>query len=181
MSRVYGKYIKYHLVDNSPVPDNTLAMLMLLGYILVIQPIFWVTDIYDRVVKKYRIFNFMLVGGIGYIINMAVYCPLMLVFKSDVTFLNTHFYLPPFLISTFIAATSNYLMNKVWTFKDKERYKQSYIRYLLACSVTVLFDIVLLFILVDYGHLYPMLAAALAILVMFIARYFVVKKWVWKG
>jgi putative flippase GtrA len=129
---------------------------------------------------KYRILNFMLVGGIGYIINMAVYYPLMLVFKNEVTILNTHFYLPPFLISTYIAATSNYLLNKRWTFNDKDRQKQSYIRYLVACAFTVCLDIVLLFILVDYGHLKPELAVALALLVMFILRYIVVKKWVWK-
>lgn len=187
----HGKYIKYHLVDNSPIPDNGWAFLIMFIFILLVQPIFYIFDLYDKVTNKnskvgkginpkYRILNFMFVGGIGYIINMAVYYPLMLVFKSDVTFLHTHFYLPPFLISTFIAATSNYLINKAWTFKDKGRYKQSYIRYMSACAITVFFDIILLFVLVDYGHIYPVISAALAILIMFIARYFIVSKWVWK-
>jgi len=133
-----------------------------------------------RLFRKYRILNFMVVGGIGYFVNLAVYYPLLLVFKSEVTFLNTHFYLPPFLISTYVAATANYLLNKRWTFGDLERQKQSYVRYLLAVAVTVFFDIILLFILVDYGHIQPELAVALALLVMFILRYVVVKKWVWK-
>src|SRR5574343_511280 len=95
-----------------------------------------------RLLAKYRILNFMVVGGIGYIINVSLYYPLMLVFKSEVVFLDTHFYLPPFLISTFIAATSNYYLNKKWTFGGIERYKQSYIRYMLAMGVTVFFDII---------------------------------------
>jgi len=187
--------MKYHLEDNSPMPDNRLVMLVFFIIITILQPIVWVVDMgvdmVDKVTNrnfkfgkdikpKIRILNFMFVGGIGYIINMAIYYPLMLIFKSDVTFLNTHFYLPPFLISTFIAATSNYLINKAWTFKDKETYKQSYIRYMLACAITVFFDIILLFLLVDYGHIYPAVAAALAILIMFITRYFVVNRWVWK-
>jgi len=129
---------------------------------------------------KYRILNFMLVGGIGYFINLAVYYPLLLVFRDEVTLFNTHFYLPPFLISTYVAATANYLLNKKLTFNGMERHKQSYIRYLLAVAVTVFFDIILLFVLVDYAHIPPELAVVLALLVMFILRYVVVKKWVWK-
>lgn len=122
----------------------------------------------------------MIVGGIGYIINMAIYYPLTLVFSSEVTFLGSHFYLPPFLISTYIATTANYFMNKAWTFKDKEKYSQSYLRYLSSCLTTVIGDIILLYIFVDFGHLRSILAAALAILIMFMSRYIIVKRWVWQ-
>ncbi len=131
--------------------------------------------------NKYRLLNFMIVGGIGYIINMAIYYPLTLVFNREVTFLGSHFYLPPFLISTYIAATSQYFMNKAWTFNDMEKYSQSYVRYLSAVAVTVIGDIAILCLIVDFGHLQPILAAAIAILIMFMARYIIVKRWVWRG
>jgi len=131
-------------------------------------------------INKYRLLNFMIVGGIGYIINMGLYYPLTLVFRKEVTFFGNHFYLPPFLMSTYIAATAQYFMNKAWTFNDREKYSQSYLRYLSVAAITVIFDLILLFIFVDFGHLYPELAAALAILIMFISRYFIVKRWVWR-
>lgn len=43
---------------------------------------------------KFQILNFMLVGGIGYAINMLIYWPLTLVFKNEVSFLGQQFYLP---------------------------------------------------------------------------------------
>jgi len=131
--------------------------------------------------NKYRLLNFMIVGGIGYIINMALYYPLTLVFNKEVTFLGSHFYLPPFLVSSYIAATCQYFMNKAWTFGDMEKYSQSYFRYLSAVAVTIIGDLAILAVIVDFGHLRPELAAALAILIMFMARYFIVKRWVWKG
>ena len=131
--------------------------------------------------NKYRLLNFMIVGGIGYIINMGLYYPLTLLFNKEVSFLGSHFYLPPFLISTYIAATCQYFMNRAWTFDDMEKRSQSYLRYLSAVAVTVLGDIAVLALIVDFGHLQPELAAAIAILIMFMARYSIVKRWVWRG
>jgi|APFre7841882654_1041346.scaffolds.fasta_scaffold08015_12 hypothetical protein len=42
MSR--GRFVKYHLVDNSPVPDNGLAVLVILMFIIFIQPMFYIAD-----------------------------------------------------------------------------------------------------------------------------------------
>src|SRR5208283_2283363 len=64
--------------------------------------------------KKYQVLNFMLVGGIGYIINMGLYYPLTILFRSETTILGQHFYLPPFFISSFVAISCNYAMNKRW-------------------------------------------------------------------
>lgn len=139
-----------------------------------------IKDLVVHYLTKYQILNFMIVGGIGYVVNMAIYYPLTLVFDKEVTFLGSHFYLPPFLISTYVAMTVNYLMNRAWTFKNNKEYSQGYLRYLTSCSTTVIGDIGLLFVLVDFGHLHPMVAAALAILVMFITRYSIVKRFVWK-
>ncbi len=131
--------------------------------------------------RELRIVNFMVVGAIGYIINMGIYYPLTLVFQNDVTFLGQHFYLPPFLLSSLVAITSNYYWNKKWTFGDMKAKPLSYWRYLSMASATLVLDMVVLWGLVDFGKLSPVVAAAIAIIFVFILRYFISKHWVWHG
>jgi putative flippase GtrA len=122
----------------------------------------------------------MFVGGIGYLINMGLYYPLTLSFKSGTTILGQQFYLPPFFISSFVAITCNYWMNKQWTFREDEARSHSYFRYLGTNALTVVLDSILLFLLVTYVKLNPELAAALAVLCVFIVRYFIAIKFIWK-
>ncbi len=128
---------------------------------------------------KWRLLNFMLVGGLGFIVNMAVYYPMSLWFQSEVTFLGQHFYLPPFLLSSLVAITSNYYWNKKWTFGDMKAKPLSYWRYLGMASATLVLDMAALWALVDFGKLSPVVAAAIAIIFVFILRYFISKHWVW--
>ncbi len=128
---------------------------------------------------KYRVFSFTLVGGIGFIINMGLYYPLTLIFQSEVTFLDQHFYLPPFAISSAVAIMSNYHFNKVWTFGDRKAKSLSSMRYFGMAGITLLLDMFVLFLMVDYGHLHPMLAAMVAIIFVFFLRYVIADKWIW--
>jgi dolichol-phosphate mannosyltransferase len=133
------------------------------------------------VMYHYSILNFMLVGGLGYIINMGIYYPLTLVFKNEVSFLGQHFYLPPFVISSLVAISCNYYFNKVWTFRNRQARSLSFFRYLGMAMTTLLFDMLVLFALVDYGGIKPIPAAAIAILVVFALRYLIADKWIWHG
>lgn len=128
---------------------------------------------------KYRMIKFMIVGGIGFCVNMATYYPLTLLFENEVTFLGQHFYLPPFIISSVIAITSNYTFNKYWTFNDRKAKRLSYFSYLGMGLITLLLDMVLLWLFVDYGGITPMLSAAIAIIIAFITRFIVADKWIW--
>jgi putative flippase GtrA len=129
---------------------------------------------------KYQVLNFMVVGGIGFVINMLIYWPLTMVFKTQTgTYFGQHFYLPPFLISSLIAIICNYTLNKAWTFKDQEAHSLSFLRYLSMALVTLALDMALLYVLVDYGKLAPMLGAALAIMIVFVVRYMIAKHWIW--
>jgi dolichol-phosphate mannosyltransferase len=130
---------------------------------------------------KFRILNFMLVGGIGYAINMLIYWLLTPVFKTEVRFLGQHFYLPPFVISSLIAIVCNYELNKVWTFRGWKEQRLGSLRYLSMALVTLSVDIVLLYALVEYFKLSPVPAAAIAILIVFIVRYAIASRWVWSG
>jgi dolichol-phosphate mannosyltransferase len=128
---------------------------------------------------KFRILNFMFVGGIGYAINMLTYWLLTPVFKTEVRFLGQHFYLPPFVISSLLAIISNYELNKIWTFKGWKEQRLGILRYMSMALVTLSIDIVLLYALVDYFKLSPVPAAAIAILIVFIVRYAIARRWVW--
>lgn len=133
-----------------------------------------------RLLTRFRILNFMLVGGIGYVINMGLYYPLTLVFRTEVTFLGSHFYLPPFVISSVVAIISNYEMNKRWTFGDRKAKSLSFARYFGMAAVTMLLDLLILWGLVDGLHWAPMLGAAVAIAVVFVVRYVVADKWIFR-
>jgi dolichol-phosphate mannosyltransferase len=128
---------------------------------------------------KWRMLPFMIVGSIGYIVNMVVYYPLTLWFQKTVTFLGQEFYLPPFLVSSFIAITSNYILNKRFTFGDYQEKKLGYIKYLTTCSASLPIEMVLIFLFVRFMGFVPIMAVAVAILLVFIGRYAVLSRIVW--
>jgi putative flippase GtrA len=121
----------------------------------------------------------MVVGGICYIINLGVYYPLTLVYKEQVTFLNQVYYLPPFIASTLVAGTSHYFMNKYWTFGDRKEGSLGFLRFWAVLGPTVIFDMVIIFLLVQYFNLVPVIAASIAILSVFLVRYTIANKWIW--
>lgn len=129
---------------------------------------------------KWRVLPFMIVGGIGYLVNMAVYYPLTLWFRETVKFFGQEFYLPPFLASSFIAITSNYTLNRLFTFKDRKVRKLGYIKYLLTCSASLPVEMILIYLFVHFLKFMPIVAVAVAILIVFIARFLVVSRIVWK-
>lgn len=132
-----------------------------------------------RLLLRIRLINFMAVGGVGYVINIAFYYPLTLLFKNHVLLLGQQFYLPPLVVSSLIAITSNYYFNKIFTFRRDREYSLGYLKYLGTCLVTLPFDVVFVFLFVHYLHFIPTLALAVAILIVFLLRYFVISHIVW--
>ena len=128
---------------------------------------------------KIRIINFMLVGGLGGLVSFAVYYPLTFYFKDSVHFLGQIFYLHAVIPSTVAGVTFNYFMNKKWTYKDCKDKRMSLIRYEVVGLSTAILDIVALFLLVHYAHVNYLVAPVVAVLCMFLIRYFLVNKLVW--
>jgi putative flippase GtrA len=126
-----------------------------------------------------RLVSFMVVGGIGYIVNLAFYYPLTLLFKSHVLILGQQFYLPPLVVSTLIAITSNYYLNKIYTFKKYKESNQGYLKYLGTCLITFPLDVVFVWVFVQYFNFIPTLALAIAILCVFLIRFAVISRFVW--
>lgn len=129
---------------------------------------------------KIRVFNFMFVGGCGFLLNLAIYYPLTVLIHNKVTFLNQVFYLPALLISTPIVIAFNYALNKKWTYKDCPAKSLSLARYEFMGLCTAFFDIIVLFLLVYFGHIFYLVAMILTALIMFLIRYFISNRWVWE-
>ena len=121
----------------------------------------------------------MFVGGIGWVVNMLAYWILTQYFKTGFDFLGRHYYLLPFVFSSLLAITSNYFLNRLWTFRDKKEQSLGALRYYSMALITLLLDMFFLFVLVDYAKLWPVPAAGIAILIVFIVRYVIARNWVW--
>jgi putative flippase GtrA len=70
-------------------------------------------------------------------------------------------------------------MNKKWTYRDVETKKLSLGRYEVMGLSTAVFDMVLIFLMVQLGHVFYLLAMVLAACVMFLMRYFIANRWIW--
>lgn len=128
---------------------------------------------------KIRIINFMFVGSLSFIVSLAVYYPLTLYFQYNVEFLGQIFYLPAAIPSTLASLIFGYYGNRKWTFGDCRAKRLSLLTYVFTGMLTAIGDIFLLFVLVHYLHFYWLLGSVLAVLVMFLVRYFISRKLIW--
>ena len=134
---------------------------------------------------KYQILNFMVVGGIGALINLGLYTlllhvPMLKNVQWDWLGNGKDNYLLPFIISTLVAMICNYLLNRVSTFKGWKEQKGGFGRYMTMGILTSLIDYGLLVLFVKYGHLAYELSAILAIIIAFVVRFIIARSWVWK-
>ena len=129
---------------------------------------------------KIRIINFMFVGGCGFLLNLVIYYPLTLLIQNKVSFLNQVFYLPAMLITAPIVIAFNYWMNKKWTYKGVDTKMLSLGRYEFMGLSTAVFDLFIIFALVEYGHIFYLIAMVIATILMFLVRYFIANRWIWK-
>lgn len=129
---------------------------------------------------KIRIFNFMFVGGLGFCLNLIIYYPLTLLIQNKVAFLDQVFYLPAMLITAPIVIAFNYWLNKKWTYKGTGTKTLSLGRYEMMGLSTMVFDLFIIYGLVHYVHIFYLVAMVIATIIMFLGRYFIVNKWIWK-
>lgn len=128
---------------------------------------------------KIRIINFMVVGGIGGLISFAVYYPLTFYFKDSVRFLGQIFYLPAVIPSTVVGVTFNYFLNRKWTYRDCKAKSMSLAKYEVVGLSTAVLDVSVLFVLVHYIRINYLIAPVVAVLCMFVIRYYLVNRLVW--
>lgn len=129
-------------------------------------------SLYHLYLYRYRVLRFMFVGASGTLINLAILGVL-----TEVLGL---YYLVSFAFAFLIAATSNYFLNHWWTFKDKSEESLGYLRFLAITCITLVIDEALLYALTEWLNLWYMLSAVTAIIVTFVTRYTLSKRFIWR-
>ena len=103
-----------------------------------------------------QLFRYCVVGATGYAVNLIAF----LVADQATT------YTVAFAIAFVLAATSNFALNRLWTFSVSHGVTHhQYVRFLIVSGVALCLDLAVLRALVETGTLAKVPAAALAILV----------------
>ncbi len=99
--------------------------------------------------------KFCVVGGVGYLINLAVYDGL----------LHAGFdYLPAATLSFLVAVTSNYIWNRIWTFREQRGgIAIQGARFLVVSVVALGANLFVLHLLISVGGLSKLIGQAIAI------------------
>jgi putative flippase GtrA len=105
-----------------------------------------------------QLVKFCVVGGTGYVVNLAVYT--LLVKGFDVH------YIPAAVCSFLVAVTNNYAWNRMWTFRS-QRGHVAYqgMRFLVVSTLALGANLLVLYLLVTAG-LDKVLAQAIAIVLV---------------
>jgi len=118
--------------------------------------------------------RFILIGGIGAFINL-------LILFSLTEFLNIY-YLFSEVIAFFIAITHNYLVNKLWTFKEKFQDKsfQKYLQYIIISLLGLGVNLTVLFMLTECLSIWYIIAEIFATGVSSLVNFLGNKYWTFK-
>jgi putative flippase GtrA len=103
-----------------------------------------------------QLVRYCLVGASGYVVNLGVYSLLYTELSYRIAFT----------IAFVVAASSNFLWNRVWTFRVVHGVPHhQYARFLTISGVALCMDLAVLTFLVDTVGLHKVTAAAIAIVV----------------
>jgi putative flippase GtrA len=122
-----------------------------------------VRDTYRRVHSAIRrphnwfeLIRFCIVGASGYVVNLAVFALTLKVLAYPVAFV----------LAFVVAASSNFVWNRWWTFRVHHGVPHhQYARFLSVSALALAIDLVVLAVLVEVAGLTKLPAAAIAILV----------------
>ena len=92
------------------------------------------------------------------------------------------YYIFSAIVAIFLSVLSNYLLNKWWTFKEeiKDKILRKYIQYILLYSASLLANISILYLLVEFFKIWYIIAELCAIICAFFMNYFGSKLWIFK-
>jgi putative flippase GtrA len=110
-----------------------------------------------RPANWFQLVRFSVVGGTGYVVNLAVYSTL-------VALVGVH-YLPAALAAFAVAVTNNFLLNRHWTFDARDgRAAFQAPRFLVVSLIALSFNVVVLELLVGVAGMPKIPGQAIAIL-----------------
>jgi putative flippase GtrA len=103
-----------------------------------------------------EVLRYCVVGGTGYVVNLVAF----LIADRSMT------YTLAFSLAFVLAATSNFVWNRVWTFRVRHGVPHhQYVRFLTVSAMALCLDLAVLRALVEAAGMAKVSAAALAILV----------------
>jgi putative flippase GtrA len=116
--------------------------------------------------------KFLIVGGLGYGLNLAVFAGL------DAAGLA---YVPASILSYFIANAFMYLGNRYFTFRlGNEGFWGAYLRYLIVGAVVAGLNAAILTLLVEAGGLDSQLGLAISLLIVTPVAFVLFKRWTFR-
>ena len=102
-----------------------------------------------------QLIRYCVVGASGYVVNLGVYSLLV----DDLA------YPVAFTIAFVTAATSNFVWNRLWTFRVKHGVPHhQYARFLTVSAIALCLDLALLAFMVEVAHMHKVTSAAIAII-----------------
>ena len=118
-----------------------------------------------------------IVGSVGLVIHLMV---LWLLTEY------VHFwYMASATIAIVVASLNNYILNYLWTFKERKSYISNkwvgYFKYLFSRGFTEGLYLGLLFVMVDIVGFHYMLSAIVIQILTAVLGYVIAVKWIWKG
>lgn len=112
-----------------------------------------------------KFLKFGLVGTLGLLVNLAVLYALK-------EYAGLH-YLTSATLAFFIAVTSNFFLNKIWTFREKiaNNFGRKYIRFFAVSIGGLAINLTLLYILVEFAELWYIVAQIIAVGIAFVFNF----------
>jgi putative flippase GtrA/SAM-dependent methyltransferase len=121
---------------------------------------------------KYRWLRFGIVGGIGTLIHFAV--------LFSFTKLGL-WYIFSAIVAVLVAATSNYILNQLWTFKENKIQRKiiGWLKYISSSSIFDGLYLLLLAFFTEVVGVWYIFSAVISVLIVFPLRYNVSRLWIW--
>jgi len=121
-----------------------------------------------------KIICFSLIGGSGFVLNYFI----SYLFSSGI--IVDWWYIHASLLGIVISMTSNFILNKIFTFRDKIftpfHVLRQYASYILFTVIGAVIQLFLLYFFVEEGFIYP-IALLFAVMIGSISNFILNKKW----
>jgi dolichol-phosphate mannosyltransferase len=121
-----------------------------------------------------QFFKFAIIGVINTLINLLC----LYVFTE---FFHIY-YLISAVMAFLFAVTNSFILNKIWTFKEKISYnsKTKYIKFMIISIIALMINLLVLYILTDIFHIYYLISQIIAIVLSLWINFFGNKIWTFR-
>ena len=115
--------------------------------------------------------KFGIVGAIGTIVNLGI-----LYLFTDIFSI---YYIISEIIAFIASSLNNFVLDKIWTFGEnfQDQVVKKYSKFIIICLMSLILNIIILFILVEYFEIWYILAEFFSILCAFLVNYTANKIW----